>query len=277
MCGLPLHPCGACGDCLGPENQKQYCINLGIGFLGLHTNGCFAEYVKCDSRSTVKLPDKVSFMSAAPFACAGRTAWRSVLKTGLTSGEWVCFVGSGGGIGHLGIQFAKALGLKVIGIDVRDEGLELSKKYGANVIVDGRKGKASVVKEVHAVTAGEGADATVCLSDHKDGTSLACAVTKKHGTMVQIAMPNIIEIPFEEVIFRDIRMVGSNASGSEETKSMLEAIAEHGITVNMVLFHGLDKIDEITKLIHSGTMSGKATTIVDPEQIEHEKKIGPKV
>jgi propanol-preferring alcohol dehydrogenase len=88
MSGLPLHPCGACGDCLGPENQKQYCPNLGIGFLGLHTNGCFAEYVKCDSRSTAKLLNEVSFMSAAPLACAGRTAWRSVLKTRLKSVEW---------------------------------------------------------------------------------------------------------------------------------------------------------------------------------------------
>lgn len=274
MCGLPLHPCGVCGDCLGPENQKQYCVNLGLGFLGLHTNGCFAEYVKCDSRSTVKLPDEVSFISAAPLACAGRTAWRSVLKTQAKSGQWLCFVGSGGGIGHLGIQFAKAGGLKVIGVDARDEGLELSKKYGADVIIDARKGKAHVVKEVHAVTGSEGANATVCLSDHKDAPAIACAVTKMHGTMVQIALPDIVEIPFPELIFRDIRIVGSVASGKEETVSMLETIAMHGVTVNMVPFQGLDKMDEVTKLVHSGKLSGKAVIVVDPEQIEHEKEIG---
>lgn len=276
MCGLPLHPCGACDDCLGPENQRQYCMNLGIGHIGLNTNGCFAEYVKCDSRFTTKLPNEVSFMSAAPLACAGRTAWRAVLKSGLKSGEWVCFIGSGGGLGHLGIQFAKALGLKVIGIDARDEGLELSKKHGADVVADARKGKANVVKEVHAITAGRGADATVCLSDHKDASGIACAVTKMHGTMVQIAQPDIVEIPFRELIFRDIRIIGSVISGGEETRSMLDTIAKHGVTVTTVPFQGLDKIDELSKLVHSGKLSGKAIIVVDPEQIEYEKKIGAK-
>ena len=188
----------------------------------------------------------------------------------------MCFVGSGGGIGHLGVQFAKAVGLKVIGVDVRDEGLELSKRYGADVVIDARKGKAEVVKEVYAVTGSEGANATVCLSDHKDAPGIACAVTKMHGTMVQISLPDIIEIPFPEIIFRDIRIVGSVASSSEETKSMLETIAKHDVTVNKVPFQGLDKIDELTKLVHSGKLSGKAIIIVDPESIEREKEMGAK-
>nr|POE90208.1 alcohol dehydrogenase 5 [Quercus suber] len=277
MCGLRLHPCETCTDCLGPEDQKQYCMNLGIGYLGLHAHGCFAEYVKCDSRSTTKLPDEVSFIPAAPFACAGRTAWRSVLKARLQKGEWLCIVGSGGGIGHLVIQFAKAIGLKVIGLENRDAGLDLSEKYGANIVVDSRKGKATVVDEVQAVTAGQGADATICLSDHKDSPSLACAVTKMHGTMVQIALPDIVEVPFSELIFRDIRIVGSSAAGSEETGSMLDIVAKHGVTVNMFLLYGLDKIDELIRLIHSGKLSGKAVVIVDPEQIQREKSLGATV
>lgn len=276
MCGLPLHPCGTCVDCLGPVNQTQYCMNLGIGFLGLHTNGCFAEYVRCDSRTTTKLPDAISFISAAPLACAGRTAWRSVLRTGLQSGQWVCIVGSGGGIGHLGIQFAKAIGLRVIGIEARDEGLELSRKYGADIVVDSRKGKTQVLKEVHAATAGKGANATISLSDHKAAPGIACAVTAMHGTIVQIALPDVVEIPFSELIFRDIRVVGSNASGSAETGSMLETIAKHGVMVNMVKFQGLGQIDELITLVHSGKMSGKAVMAVDTDQIEHDVKLGAK-
>ena len=71
MCGIPLHPCGSCGDCLGPENQRQYCLKLD-GHVGVHLDGCFAEYVKVESRSTTPLPDEVTFGSAAPLACAGR-------------------------------------------------------------------------------------------------------------------------------------------------------------------------------------------------------------
>lgn len=275
MCGLPLHPCGACGECLGPENQKQYCQGI-QGHVGVTTQGCFAEYVVCDERSTTKLPDAVSLMSAAPLACAGRTVFRAVLKSGLKSGEWIGFIGSGGGLGHLGIQFAKAMGLKVVGVDARDEGLELTRHYGADVVVDARKGKKSVVEEVQAVTGGQGVDSAVCLSDHKDAAGIACAATKMHGIMVQIAQPDVIEIPFPEIIFRDIRIVGSLISSADESKEMLEVIAKHGVTVSTVPFQGLDKIEELVEKVHSGKLKGKAIIVVDSAQIEHEKKIGAK-
>lgn len=247
MVGIPKGPCGACGDCLGPENQKQYCSNL-EGHIGVTTNGCFAEYVKADQRSSTKLPDEVTFKSAAPLACAGRTVWRAVLKAGLKSGEWVCLVGSGGGLGHLGIQFAKALGLKVIGVDARDEGLDLSSKYGADVTVDARKGKDQVVKEVQAVTGGQGADATITLSDHKDAAAIGCASTKMHGTMVQIAQPDEIIIPFPEIIFRDIRVIGSLIASQGESEGMLKCIAESGVTVMTQPFYGLDSIYDLVEL-----------------------------
>jgi D-arabinose 1-dehydrogenase-like Zn-dependent alcohol dehydrogenase len=277
MCGLPLHPCGKCPDCTtGPENQRQYCIKL-EGHVGVHVDGCFAEYVRVDSRSTTPMPDSVSFLSAAPLACAGRTAWRSVSQAGLEEeGQWIAFVGSGGGLGHLGIQFAKKRGLKVIGIDARDEGLELSRHYGADLVVDARKGKEEVVKAVQEVTGGEGAHATVCLSDAQSAAATACAVTRMHGTMVQVAQPDEVSIPFAELIFRDIRVRGSLLCSAGESKEMLEKIAESGVTVKTNVFHGLDKIEELVEMVHGGKISGKAVIVVDQEQLDREKELGAK-
>jgi propanol-preferring alcohol dehydrogenase len=194
MCGLPAHRCDHCPDCLGPENYTQYCKNI-EGHIGVTLDGAFAEYVLVDSRSSAKLPDSVSFETAAPLACAGCTVWRGVLQTELKSGEWIAFVGSGGGLGHLGIQFAKALGLNVIGIDARDEGLELSREAGAHVVIDARKGDKFVVEEVGKVTNEMGADATVNVSDAKVAAATACAVTKMHGLMIQIAQVNMLCFP----------------------------------------------------------------------------------
>jgi alcohol dehydrogenase, propanol-preferring len=275
MCGLPLHPCGHCSDCLGPEGYRQYCTQL-EGHVGVHVDGCFAEYVRVDCRSTTPLPDEISFLSAAPLACAGRTIWRGILQTGLNAGECVSIVGSGGGLGHLGIQFAKALGLSVVGIEARDEGLELSKENGADLVVDARKGKENVVKEVHSITDGQGVDASVCISDHPDATAIACAVTKMHGTMVQIAQPENVVIPFPELIFRDIRIKGSLLCSAEESKSMLECISKHGIKVKTNPFYGLDRIEDLVKMVHGGKIQGKAVIIVDQEQLDHEKEIGAK-
>ena len=144
------------------------------------------------------------------------------------------------------------------------------------MVVDARKGKEAVVEEVHKVTGGEGSDSSIVLSDHKDATAIACACTKMHGTAVQVAQPDDIIIPFPEIIFRDIRIHGSLICSPEQSKSMLDTIAKHGVTVTTVPFQGLDKIEELVELVHGGKIKGKAVIIVDPEQVEAEKKIGAK-
>lgn len=187
MVGLLFHFCGHCSDCNDPERNQQYCQNAG-GFVGVTRDGNFAEYVVADSRASTKIPDAVSFETAAPMACAGSTIWRGVVETGLKSGEWICINGSGGGLGHLGIQFAKGMGYNVVAIDARDGALELSKEMGADVVVDARKGREAVVEEVQKVTGGKGVDATVLVSDAKDAAATACAVTKMHGQVVMVAV-----------------------------------------------------------------------------------------
>ena len=81
MCGLPLHPCGTCADCRWSEDdgavgkrregRSQYCTQV-EGHVGVHIDGCLAEYVVVDSRTTTKLPDEISFLEAAPLAVSWR-------------------------------------------------------------------------------------------------------------------------------------------------------------------------------------------------------------
>ena len=85
------------------------------------------------------------------------------------------------------MQFAKALGLNVVGIDARDEGIELTKSGGADVIVDARIGHEKVVEEVRKVTNGEGVTATMNVSDNEKAMATSCATTKMHGSVIQIA------------------------------------------------------------------------------------------
>ncbi|KAK5166346.1 hypothetical protein LTR04_000740 [Oleoguttula sp. CCFEE 6159] len=265
MCGLLRNQCGICADCLGPENYSQYCAH-NDGAIGVNLDGAFADYVRIDSRTAAKLPDSVSFETAAPLACAGCTVWRGVLQADLKAKEWLAIVGSGGGLGHLGIQFAKALGLQVIGIDARDEGLQLSRTAGADVVIDARRGNEAVVAEVHKVTNGAGADATVNVSDAKSAAATACAVTKLHGVMVQIAQPDEVSIPFVELIFRDIRVHGSMICSPAEARRMLAVVAEHHISVKTNAFDGLHEIPKLVELAHGGKMQGKGIVVVDEGQ-----------
>ncbi|KAF9871499.1 alcohol dehydrogenase GroES-like domain-containing protein [Colletotrichum karsti] len=271
MCGVPLGFCGECAECTGPENFTHYCTNQ-KGILGMQVDGCFAEYVRADARSSVRIPDSITLLSAAPLACAGRTAWRGVQQAGLEEGQWLAIVGSGGGLGHLGIQMAKALGLRVIGIEARDEGLQLSRKYGADVVLDARKGNAGVVAELQEATGGVLADATINLADSAAG--LACAVTKMHGTMHQLAQPAEVKIPFMELMLRDITVRGSLTCSKGETEAMAEHIAKHGIRLENNVYRGLDEIFNAVELVHSGTISGKAVIIIDEEQLKRDEEIG---
>ena len=129
-------------------------------------------------------------------------------------------------MGHLGVQFAKKKGLKVIGIDARDDGLQVSEALGADVVIDARKGQEEVVKQVHEATreaspGNPGVDATVTLSDASTAAALGCAITKKHATMIQIAQPKDVVIPFSEFVFRDVRVKGSVVSSPEESNAMV--------------------------------------------------------
>lgn len=181
LCSLTYHRCGKCKDCTGPEVDQQYCDNVG-GYLGVTRDGSFAEYELVDGRECCLLPDNVGFQTAAPLACAGVTVWGGLVRAGLKSGQKVAIVGAGGGLGHLSVQFAKALGLHVIAIDARDEALSLAKECGADTLVDARSGKDKVVAEVKKVTEDEGVDATLNVSDHESAAATGAAVTKMHGT-----------------------------------------------------------------------------------------------
>lgn len=266
MAGILYQTCGTCAECLGPESYSQYCTKAKhCGVKGV--DGFFAEYAKIDARWAAKLPDEVTFETAAPLACAGCTVYRGVLLAGLKKGEWIGIVGSGGGLGHLGVQFARALGLNVVGIDARDEGLELSKQGGATIVIDARIGHDKVVEEVKKISNGEGVAATVNVSDAEDAVATACAITQMHGTVVQLAQPEKVAIPFHELVFRDIRIRGSLVSSAGEARAMLKVVAQHGISVQTNAFRGLKEMAKLVGLAESGNMRGKGIIIMDEEQV----------
>ena len=180
LCFLTYHRCGVFSDCNGSEVDRQYCPNV-EGYLGVSRDGSLAEYEVVDGRECCLLPDSVSFQTAAPLACAGVTVWGGLVRANLKAEESFAIIGGGGGLGHLGIQFAKALGLYVIAIDARGEALSLAKECGADILVDARSGKEKVVEQVNKVTGGQGADAILNLSDHESAAAIGAAVTKMHG------------------------------------------------------------------------------------------------
>ena len=131
--GVPwLHSaCGHCLHCLGGwetlcEDQQN---------TGYSVNGSFAEYLLADPNYVGHLPENIDFAEIAPILCAGVTVYKGLKVTDTKAGDWVAISGVGG-LGHLAIQYAKAMGLKVIGVDIDDGKLRLAKELGASLTIN---------------------------------------------------------------------------------------------------------------------------------------------
>lgn len=119
---------------------------------GFGRDGFFQEYVVVDARNVMKLPAGLDVAEAAPLFCAGVTSYHGVEDCGLQPGQWIAVIGCGG-LGHLGVQYAKAMGLKVIGIDIIDGQLEEAKNQGADHVFNSMTDKVGLLDSSKAMCA----------------------------------------------------------------------------------------------------------------------------
>jgi propanol-preferring alcohol dehydrogenase len=271
LSGTLQKPCGQCENCNVPASHdwKQYCIAAG-GALGLFSDGAFAQYHVADSRMSCRVPDSVSLLTAAPLACAGVSVYRAVSIAGVKPGGSLAIVGAGGGLGHFGVQFAKLHGLVVVAIDARDDGLELARRLGADHVLDARAGKEQVVAQVRALTEGKGVDAVVNVSDHLSTTALSAAIARQHGTVILVAQPEQVILPFQDIVLRDVTIKGSVMGGPAISQEMLDTVATHKVRAEVHVFEGLDEVSRMLELARAGTLGKKAVCVVDKDLASQE-------
>jgi propanol-preferring alcohol dehydrogenase len=134
--GVPwlFSACGCCDYCYtGWETLCELQQNGGYS-----VDGGFAEYVVADSRYVAHFPGNINFTEMAPIICAGVTVYKGLKQTDAKPGEWVAISGIGG-LGHLAVQYAKAMGMHVAAIDIADDKLALAKSLGADLTVNARE------------------------------------------------------------------------------------------------------------------------------------------
>lgn len=124
--------------------------------LAVHRNGTFCQYVAFDAKFAVPLPDNVSYEQAAPFMCSGGTAYAALKAAGLKAGNYLVAIGSAGGVGHMVVQFARAMGLHVIAVDVGADKEAGTLACGAEAYIDVTQEK-DLPGKVKSLTGGLGA------------------------------------------------------------------------------------------------------------------------
>jgi propanol-preferring alcohol dehydrogenase len=135
--------CGHCEYCL--RGWETVCAQAQFG--GYTVNGGFAEYIIADPNYVAHVPAGLTAVEAAPLVCAGITTYKGIKQTGARPGEWIAISGAGG-LGHLAIQYAKAMGLLVCAIDIDDGKLAHATRLGADFVINAKTGDpAAAVKK----------------------------------------------------------------------------------------------------------------------------------
>jgi propanol-preferring alcohol dehydrogenase len=194
--------CGHCEYCLSA--WETVCAEAQFG--GYTQNGGFAEYILADPDYVAHIPPGLDPKAAAPLICAGLTSYKGIKETNARPGEWVAISGVGG-LGHLAIQYAKAMGLRVAAVDIDDGKLAHAKKLGADLLVNAKQGDAAaaVVKGTNG-----GAHGVLITAPSLIAFKQGVGMTRKTGTCVLVGLPpGEFPVPLFDVVANCITIRGS--------------------------------------------------------------------
>jgi len=224
--------CNSCFECT--EGRENCCLgdNMQMETYGDMYWGGYATIVQQPADFAFKLPPGLKEETAPPLFCAGVSTYAPIARY-CKPGDEVAVLGIGG-LGHLAVQFAKAMGCKVTAISNSREKDDLIKELGAERIVSSGDLKA-LDKEKYrfAVVLN-----TIPSFDEKLFKSYI-SLTKPNGYFVQIGLPSVetpLVIDPMWIVMKQIKLVGSYVGSRKETKEMLEFAAKHGISPKCEIF-----------------------------------------
>ena len=247
--------CGHCKHCLGGwETLCEQQQNTGYS-----VNGSFAEYVVADPDYVGHLPANVRFVDIAPILCAGVTVYKGLKVTDTKPGDWVVISGIGG-LGHLAVQYAKAMGLNVLAVDVDDAKLELARELGAALAVNARKADpvAYVKKEVG------GAQGVLVTAVSLKAFEQAIGMVGRGGTVSLNGLPpGDFPLSIFGTVINGITVRGSIVGTRLDLQEALD-FASQGKVKATVSTQRLEDINKIFARMHAGDIQGRI--VIDFEE-----------
>jgi alcohol dehydrogenase len=217
--------CGVCPQC--QAGNHHICDDeYQPGFTGW---GAFAQYVGIPyaDANVVGLPDDLDYIEAASLGCRFMTAFRGVVDQGRVSGgDWVVVHGCGG-VGLSATMIASAMGAYVIGVDIDEAKLTLAHELGAKMVLNAELSK-DVAEDIISMTRG-GADISIDALGSKITSRNSIRCLRKRGRHVQIGLTLAdeanVSIPMNEVIARELEIVGSHGMPAHRYEALLRMIS----------------------------------------------------
>lgn len=248
--GIPwlYSACGECEYCL--SGQETLCLDQQNG--GYSVDGGYAQYCKAPANYVARIPKDVDPVEIAPILCAGVTTYKALKISDAKPGDWVAIYGIGG-LGHIALQYAKAMGFNVIAVDIHDEKLELAKTLGADLTVNGANTNSS--EEIKNAVGGVQAAISVAVT--QVAFEQAYQSVKRGGTLVVVGLPHAdLPIPIFDTVLNGVTVKGSIVG---TRKDMQEAIdfAVRGKIRAIIETAPIEEINNIFDKMVKGEINGR--------------------
>ncbi|HSD38515.1 MAG TPA: alcohol dehydrogenase AdhP [Rhodocyclaceae bacterium] len=257
--GVPwLHTaCGHCEHCI--TGWETLCDQQQM--TGYTVNGGYAEYVLADPGYVGFLPKNVGFSEIAPVLCAGVTVYKGLKVLDCKPGDWVAISGIGG-LGHLAVQYAKAMGFHVAAVDIDDEKLNLARKLGADLTVNA-KAEDPVQAMQKAIG---GAHGILVTAVSRSAFSQALGMLHKRGTMAMVGLPpGDFALPIFDVVLNAKTVRGSIVGTRKDLQEALDFAGE-GKVHTVFSEDRLENINAIFDRMRKDQIEGRVVMRLTDEQ-----------
>jgi propanol-preferring alcohol dehydrogenase len=220
---------------------------------GYSVNGGFAEYAVASAAFAARLPAGVDFAAIAPILCAGVTTYKGLKETDTRPGEWVVISGIGG-LGQVAVQYAKAMGLKVVALDIAEDKLKLGRAAGADHAVNALS--ADAVDSVLRATGG-GAHGVLVTAVSTAAFAQALKMVRRKGTVSLVGLPpGEFPTPIFDVVLKRITVRGSIVGTRRDLDEAI-AFAAEGKVRSEITKAPLADINAIFDRMKSGKIDGR--------------------
>jgi len=240
--------CGHCEFCLsGWETLCKEQKNSGYS-----VNGGFAQYAVAQADYLGRIPANLSFADAAPILCAGVTTYKGLKETDTRPGQWVVISGVGG-LGHVAVQYAKAMGLHVAAVDLGPEKMALAKKLGAEITIDAKTQDppTQIQKQIG------GAHGVLVTAVSTIAFKQALGMLRRGGTCVLNGLPpGEFPVSIFDVVLNGYTIRGSIVGTRTDLEEALQFAAEGKVKATIEV-QPLDSINDIFERLKAGKVNGR--------------------
>jgi len=240
--------CGHCEFCLsGWETLCREQKNSGYS-----VDGSFAQYAVAQADYLGRIPTQLSFVDAAPILCAGVTTYKGLKQTGTRPGEWVVISGAGG-LGHVAIQYARAMGMHVAAVDLGPEKMALARSLGAEITIDAKTQDppAEIQKQVG------GAHGVLVTAVSTIAFRQAIGMLRRGGTCVLNGLPpGEFPVSIFDVVLNGYTIRGSIVGTRKDLEEALTFAAEGKVKATIETLP-LDSINDVFKRLKEGKVNGR--------------------